>query len=121
MFEGKYFLFTLEKGVGVLTLNRPPYNIFEAGFYVELGEVEDVIAKTASFVVVCVGANNYSPLHPPIIIRPPEKQGGMPPCQSTEERRRTLRVRLLSSVLQQGGMPPCFSGGRMIIGGCKGE
>ena len=46
MFEGKYFLFTLEKGVGVLTLNRPPYNIFEAGFYVELGEVEDVIAQT---------------------------------------------------------------------------
>ena len=33
MFEGKYFLFTLEKGIGTLTLNRPPYNIFEAGFF----------------------------------------------------------------------------------------
>ena len=40
MFEGKYFLFTLEKGIGTLTLNRPPYNIFEAGFYQELGEVD---------------------------------------------------------------------------------
>ena len=36
MFEGKYFLFNLEKGIGVLTLNRPPLNIFEAGFYKEL-------------------------------------------------------------------------------------
>ena len=45
MFEGSYFLFSLEKGIGILTLNRPPYNIFEAGFYVELGEVEDFIVK----------------------------------------------------------------------------
>ena len=40
MFEGKYFLFSQEKGVGVLTLNRPPLNIFDMGFYEELGEVE---------------------------------------------------------------------------------
>ena len=57
MFEGKYFLFTLEKGVGVLTLNRPPYNIFEAGFYVELGEVEDVIAKTEGIRCLIIKAN----------------------------------------------------------------
>ena len=57
MFEGKYFLFTLEKGVGVLTLNRPPYNIFEAGFYVELGEVEDVIAQTEGIRCLVIKAN----------------------------------------------------------------
>ena len=57
MFEGKYFLFSLEKGVGVLTLNRPPYNIFEAGFYVELGEVEDVIAKTEGIRCLVIKAN----------------------------------------------------------------
>ena len=57
MFEGKYFLFTLEKGIGVLTLNRPPYNIFEAGFYVELGEVEDVIAKTEGIRCLIIKAN----------------------------------------------------------------
>ena len=49
MFEGKYFLFSLEKGVGVLTLNRPPYNIFEAGFYVELGEVEACLVVRRAF------------------------------------------------------------------------
>ena len=57
MFEGKYFLFTLEKGIGVLTLNRPPYNIFEAGYYVELGEVEDVIAAAEGIRCLVIKAN----------------------------------------------------------------
>lgn len=57
MFEGKYFLFTLEKGIGVLTLNRPPYNIFEAGFYVELDEVEEVISKTEGIRCMVIKAN----------------------------------------------------------------
>ena len=57
MFEGKYFLFSLEKGVGVLTLNRPPYNIFEAGFYPELGEVEDVITRTEGIRCMVINAN----------------------------------------------------------------
>ena len=57
MFEGKYFLFSLEKGVGVLTLNRPPYNIFEAGFYVELGEVEDHIAAQEGIRCLVINAN----------------------------------------------------------------
>ena len=57
MFEGKYFLFTLEKGIGTLTLNRPPYNIFEAGFYVELGEVEDLIAKQEGIRCLIINAN----------------------------------------------------------------
>lgn len=57
MFEGKYFLFTLEKGVGILTLNRPPLNIFEAGFYVELGEVEDFIARQSGIRCMIINAN----------------------------------------------------------------
>ena len=57
MFEGKYFLFSLEKGVGVLTPNRPPYNIFEAGFYPELGEVEDVITRTEGIRCMVINAN----------------------------------------------------------------
>ncbi len=57
MFEGKYFLFTLEKGVGVLTLNRPPLNIFEAGFYTELGEAEDFIGKQSDIRCLIINAN----------------------------------------------------------------
>ncbi len=57
MFEGKYFLFNLEKGIGVLTLNRPPFNIFEAGFYTELGEVEDFIAKQEGIRCIVINAN----------------------------------------------------------------
>ena len=57
MFEGKYFLFTLEKGIGVLTLNRPPLNIFEAGFYQELGEVEDFIAGQSGIRCMIINAN----------------------------------------------------------------
>ena len=57
MFEGKYFLFNLEKGIGTLTLNQPPYNIFEAGFYVELGEVEDYISKQEGIRCVIINAN----------------------------------------------------------------
>ena len=57
MFEGSYFLFSLEKGIGILTLNRPPYNIFEAGFYVELGEVEDFIVKQSGIRCLIINAN----------------------------------------------------------------
>ena len=57
MFEGKYFLFNLEKGIGTLTLNRPPYNIFEAGFYTELGEAEDFIAKQEGIRCLIIKAN----------------------------------------------------------------
>lgn len=57
MFEGKYFLFNLEKGIGVLTLNRPPFNIFEAGFYTELGEVEEFIEKQEGIRCVIINAN----------------------------------------------------------------
>ena len=57
MFEGKYFLFQLENGIGTLTLNRPPFNIFEAGFYVELGEVEDYIQKQEGIRCVIINAN----------------------------------------------------------------
>ncbi len=57
MFEGKYFLFSLEKGIGVLTLNRPPCNIFEAGFYVELDEVENYIAKQEGIRCMIINAN----------------------------------------------------------------
>ena len=57
MFEGKYFLFNLEKGIGVLTLNRPPFNIFEAGFYTELGEVEEYIEKQEGIRCVIINAN----------------------------------------------------------------
>ena len=62
MFEGKYFLFSLEKGVGVLTLNRPPYNIFEEGFYAELGEVEDHIAAQEGVrcLVICANGKCFS-------------------------------------------------------------
>ena len=57
MFEGKYFLFKLEKGIGVLTLNRPPLNIFESGFYVELDEVERYIEKQEGIRCVVINAN----------------------------------------------------------------
>ena len=57
MFEGKYFLFNLEKGIGVLTLNRPPLNIFEAGFYVELDEVERYIEQQEGIRCVVINAN----------------------------------------------------------------
>ena len=57
MFEGKYFLFNLEKGIGVLTLNRPPLNIFEAGFYVELDEVERYIEKQEGIRCIVINAN----------------------------------------------------------------
>ena len=56
MFEGSYFLFSLEKGIGILTLNRPPYNIFEAGFYVELDEVERHIAEQEGIRCLIVNA-----------------------------------------------------------------
>ena len=56
MFEGKYFLFRLENGIGTLTLNRPPYNIFEAGLYVELDEVESYIAKQEGIRCLIVNA-----------------------------------------------------------------
>ena len=45
MFEGQYFLFTLENGIGILTLNRGPLNIFDKGFYEEVDEAEAFIEK----------------------------------------------------------------------------
>ena len=57
MYEGKYFLFNFEKGIGTLTLNRPPYNIFEAGFYVELAEVEEFISNVQGIRCLIVNAN----------------------------------------------------------------
>ncbi len=57
MFEGKYFLLSLAKGLRVLPLNRPPYNIFDAGFYVELGEVEDHIAAQEGIRCLVINAN----------------------------------------------------------------
>ncbi|MCR5088580.1 MAG: enoyl-CoA hydratase/isomerase family protein [Oscillospiraceae bacterium] len=57
MFEGKYFLFTLDKGIGILTLNRPPYNIFEAGFYTELEEVETHISGQEGIRCLIINAN----------------------------------------------------------------
>ena len=57
MYEGKYFLFNLEKGIGVLTLNRPPLNIFEAGFYTELAEVENYIEEQEGIRCVVINAN----------------------------------------------------------------
>lgn len=57
MFDGKYFLFNLEKGIGTLTLNRPPYNIFEAGFYVELSEVEEFISRQTGIHCLIISAN----------------------------------------------------------------
>ena len=57
MFEGKYFLFTLEKGIGVLTLNRPPLNIFDKGFYEELGEAEAHIEQQENVRCVVINAN----------------------------------------------------------------
>ncbi len=57
MFEGQFFLFTLEKGIGTLTLNRPPYNIFEADFYTELEEVEKHISEQEGIRCLIINAN----------------------------------------------------------------
>ena len=57
LYEGKYFLFDLQKGIGTLTLNRPPFNIFEAGFYVELSEVEEFISKQEGIRCLIINAN----------------------------------------------------------------
>lgn len=57
MFEGKYFLFTLDNGIGTLTLNNGPLNIFDKGFYEELGEVEDFISKQDGIRVVIINSS----------------------------------------------------------------
>jgi len=57
MYEGKNFLFSLEKGIGVLTLNRGPYNIFDKTFYEELGEVEAYIEQQEGIRCVIINAN----------------------------------------------------------------
>lgn len=57
MFEGKYFLFSQDKGIGVLSLNRPPLNIFDKGFYEELGEVEAHIEQLEGLRCVVINAN----------------------------------------------------------------
>ena len=57
MFEGKYFLFSQEKGIGVLTLNRPPLNIFDKGFYEELGQAETVIEQETELRCAVINAN----------------------------------------------------------------
>lgn len=57
MFKGQYFLFSLENGIGTLTLNRGPLNIFDKGFYEELGEVESFIEKLEGVRCVIINAN----------------------------------------------------------------
>ena len=57
MYEGKNFLFSLEKGIGVLTLNRGPLNIFDKTFYEELGEVEAYIEQQEGIRCVVINAN----------------------------------------------------------------
>jgi len=57
MYEGKNFLFSLEKGIGILTLNRGPLNIFDKSFYEELGEVEAYIEQQESIRCMIINAN----------------------------------------------------------------
>ena len=57
MFEGQYFLFTLENGIGILTLNRGPLNIFDKGFYEELDEAEAFIEKQEGIRCIIINAN----------------------------------------------------------------
>ena len=57
MYEGKNFLFSLEKGIAVLTLNRGPLNIFDKTFYEELGEVEAYIEKQEGIRCLIINAD----------------------------------------------------------------
>lgn len=57
MFKGKYFLFSLEDGIGTLTLDNGPLNIFDQWFYEELGEVESFIEKQEGVRCVVINAN----------------------------------------------------------------
>ncbi len=57
MFESNYFLFSLEKGIGVLTLNRGPLNIFDKDFYEELSKAEDYIAEQEGIRCLIINAN----------------------------------------------------------------
>lgn len=57
MFEGQYFLFTLENGIGILTLNRGPLNIFDKGFYEELDEAETFIERQEGVRCIIINAN----------------------------------------------------------------
>ncbi len=57
MFEGQYFLFSLEKGIGILTLNRGPFNIFDKGFYEELSEVEGFIEEQDGIRCIVINAD----------------------------------------------------------------
>lgn len=57
MFQGKYLLFEVKNSIGTLTLNRPPFNILEAGFYQELVEAEAYIETAEGIRCLIVNAN----------------------------------------------------------------
>ncbi len=62
MKEGKYLVYTQEKGIGVLKLNRPPYNIFEEAFYVELDEFQHYLATLDDLhcLIICAEGKSFS-------------------------------------------------------------
>lgn len=57
MYNGKYLIFEKSNNIGTLTLNRPPYNIFEEDFYKELGVAEKYIEEEDGIRCLIINAN----------------------------------------------------------------